>query len=80
VIRVTASDPTLAGKEIEIEYTGSKMTVLKLKSRVHESEGVPVEQMLIVTVGRQREDERTLAAYGFGSGSIGHNIYNFGGC
>lgn len=54
---------TLSGKTITIEIDLNS-TVMSLKQRIREKEGVAVEQQRLIFAGKQLEDTKTLCEVG----------------
>eukprot|EP00947_MAST-08B_sp_MAST-8B-sp1_P004247 g4247.t1 len=56
----------LTGQSIPVTDISPSMTVLHLKQKLHEYEGIPVEQQQLIFKAKQLEDDRTLSEYGIG--------------
>lgn len=53
---------TLTGKTVMV-YIEYSMSVLEMKQKLSEKEGIPVEQMRLIFAGKQLEDGKILADY-----------------
>jgi hypothetical protein len=69
---------TLTGKNVEL-YQLSTDTVLMLKSKLREREGIPEDQMRLVFAGKQMDDDSTLARLGIRTGAVIHLILRLRG-
>lgn len=54
---------TLHQRTLTIDI-GPESTVAKLKSKIHDKKGTPVDQMLLMHNGKPLEDERAITYYG----------------
>lgn len=67
---------TLTSKTIEI-ITSPEKTVLDLKRKVNEHQGVPADQQRLIFGGQLLEDHRTLSGYGVLHESTIYLIFQF---
>jgi large subunit ribosomal protein L40e len=56
----------LTGKTLIIDNISPESSVLFLKREIEELERIPVAQQMLILVGRQLEDTKTLAEYNIG--------------
>lgn len=64
---------TLNGKSITMEVTDSD-TIESIKNRIHEKEGVPVDQQRLVFNGKQLENTNSVADYSISADSTVHLV------
>eukprot|EP00193_Tetraselmis_chui_P002157 CAMPEP_0177763332 /NCGR_PEP_ID=MMETSP0491_2-20121128/6814_1 /TAXON_ID=63592 /ORGANISM="Tetraselmis chuii, Strain PLY429" /LENGTH=77 /DNA_ID=CAMNT_0019279431 /DNA_START=119 /DNA_END=352 /DNA_ORIENTATION=+ len=64
---------TLTGKEIEIDIEPSD-SVMRIKERVEEKEGIPPVQQRLIFAGKQMNDEKTAKDYNIEGGSVLHLV------
>ena len=65
---------TLTKKQLEIEIE-TVDTILQLKQKILEREGIPINQQRLIHRGRQLNDDRTLAEHAIERGAIIHLVY-----
>jgi len=64
---------TLTGKEIEIDIEPID-SVMRIKERVEEKEGIPPVQQRLIFAGKQMNDEKTARDYNIEGGSVLHLV------
>lgn len=64
---------TLTGKVIELAANENE-TVLKIKEKVAEKEGIPPEQQRLIYGGKQMADDKTVAEYNVEPGNFLHLV------
>uniref|UniRef100_A0A6C0E9Z7 Ubiquitin-like domain-containing protein n=1 Tax=viral metagenome TaxID=1070528 RepID=A0A6C0E9Z7_9ZZZZ len=69
---------TLSGKTIVLNVQPNA-TVLSVKQLIHNREGVAVDDQRLVFVGKQLEDDKTLADYNIASKSTVHLVLRLRG-
>ena len=70
-VEITVS--TLTGKTIPITIDNTE-TVLALKTRIQEREGVPPDQQRLIFAGKQLEEDKTLESYNIQTGATIHLV------
>jgi large subunit ribosomal protein L40e len=71
---------TLTGKVIPVHmWASDTASVLALKKRVYQEEGVPVDQQRLIFAGKQLEEERCLGDYRVTKGSELHLVLRLRG-
>ncbi len=70
-VEITVS--TLTGKTIPITIDNTE-TVLTLKTRIQEKEGVPPDQQRLIFAGKQLEEDKTLESYNIQTGATIHLV------
>ena len=70
---------TLTGKTITLEVEGSD-TILNIKQKIHDKEGIPPDQPRLIYAGRQLIDKETLNENGIKKNAIIHMILRNRGC
>lgn len=69
---------TLQGKTMPMEVQDSD-TIGSIKSKIHEKEGIPVDQQRLVFNGKQLEDNMKISDYGIQSDSSIHLVLRLKG-
>ncbi|CAG9762301.1 unnamed protein product [Ceutorhynchus assimilis] len=64
---------TLNGHECLIDVQPSD-TIIGLKQRLEEKEGIPPQQQRLIFQGKQLNDDKTLASYKLKGGSVLHMV------
>ena len=64
---------TLSGKTITLDLNCND-TVLNIKRKIQNKEGIPIEQQRIIYAGRQLEDNKTILDYQIKSESTFHLV------
>ena len=70
---------TLTGKTVTIPTILSGDTVLMLKERIQDKEGIPVDQQRLIFNGAQLEDSRSLSEYKLSAESTLHMVLRLRG-
>ena len=72
---------TLTGKEVELDVEVSD-TIVRIKERMEEKEGIPPIQQRLIFGGKQMHDEKTAKDYNIEGGSVIHMVLALrgGGC
>ena len=71
---------TLGGKTITVTDIEPSDTILTLKERVQDKEGIPPEQQRLIFGARQLDDRRTLADYNIVNESSIHLLLKLRSC
>jgi len=69
----------LAGKTIEMKTLKATDTVMNLKTKIYEMEGIPVDQCRLIFAGRQLEDYKILSDYNIQPESVIHLVLRLRG-
>lgn len=64
---------TLSGEEHEIEVQPSE-TVVQIKEKLEERDGIPVVQQRLIFQGKQLNDEKTIKSYKMQAGTVLHLV------
>ena len=64
---------TLTGKEVELDVEVSD-TIVRIKERMEEKEGIPPVQQRLIFGGKQMHDEKTAKDYNIEGGSVIHMV------
>ena len=54
---------TLTGKIIHLNRIDASDSIITIKGKIWDSEGIPIKQQRIIFAGKQLQDERTASEY-----------------
>lgn len=69
---------TLSGRKNPFNFEGSQ-TVLEVKQALQEKEGIQVDQIRLIYMGKQLSDEKTLQEFNVAPGSTIHMVLQLRG-
>ena len=64
---------TLTGKEVELDVEVTD-TIVRIKERMEEKEGIPPNQQRLIFGGKQMHDDKTAKDYNIEGGSVIHMV------